>query len=45
MGTIETNGDKILANRVKRRGMSWRIKGADRMAKVIQLRENHELSE
>lgn len=43
MGTIETNGDKLLANRVKKKGMSWTKKGADRMAKVIQLRANDEL--
>ena len=45
MGTIETNGDKILANRVKKRGMSWTVKGADRMAKVIQLRSNDDLTD
>ncbi len=43
MGVIETNGDKLLANRVKKKGMSWTEKGADRMAKVIQLEANGEL--
>lgn len=43
MGTIETNVDKILANRVKKRGMSWVPEGADSMAKVIKLRQNDEL--
>ena len=37
--------DKLTANRMKKRGMSWTIRGAHRMAKVIQLNRNGELSE
>lgn len=44
LGTMESNGDKLIANRMKKRGMSWTIKGAHHMAKVIQLRRNGELS-
>ena len=44
LGTMESNGDKLTANRMKKRGMSWTIRGAHQMAKVIQLRRNGELS-
>jgi len=43
LGTMESNGDKLIANRMKKRGLSWTKKGAMRMAKVIQLRANREL--
>ena len=43
LGTMESNGDKLTANRMKKRGMSWTIRGAQRMAKVIQLNRNGEL--
>ena len=41
---MESNGDKLTANRMKKRGMSWSISGAHRMAKVIQPERNGELS-
>ena len=44
LGTMESNGDKLTANRMKKRGMSWTIHGANRMAKTIQLCRNGELS-
>ena len=44
LGTMESNGDKLTANRMKKRGMSWTVRGAQRMAKVIQARHNDELS-
>lgn len=44
LGTMESNGDKLIANRMKKRGMSWTIRGANRMAKTIQLCRNGELS-
>ena len=44
LGTMESNGDKLTANRMKKRGMSWTIRGANHMAKVIQLCRNGELS-
>ncbi len=44
LGTMESNGDKLTANRMKKRGMSWTIRGANRMAKTIQLSRNGELS-
>jgi hypothetical protein len=43
LGTMESQEDKLFANRVKKRGMSWTIKGVERMGKVIQLRANGEL--
>ena len=45
LGTMESNGDNLIANRMKKRGMSWTIAGAHRMSKVIQLEHNGELSE
>lgn len=45
MGTAEGNIDKELANRLKKRGMSWTIAGGHSMAKVIQLRDNGELED
>lgn len=36
LGTIEGNGDKLIAIRTKRRGMSWRKKGLHSMAKLLQ---------
>ena len=44
LGTMESNGDKLTANRMKKRGMSWTIRGANRMAKTVQLSRNGELS-
>ncbi len=44
LGTMESNGDKLTANRMKKRGMSWTIHGANRMAKAIQLSRNGELA-
>jgi len=43
LGTMESNEDKLVANRMKKRGLSWKIRGAQRMAKVIQLRANGEI--
>ena len=43
LGTMESNGDKLTANRMKKRGMSWTIRGANHMAKTIQLCRNAEL--
>lgn len=40
LGAIESNIDKILANRMKKRGMAWSLKGAQNMTKVIQMRTN-----
>ena len=45
LGAMESNGDKLTANRLKKRGMSWTIRGVHRMSKVIQLNRNGELSE
>ena len=44
LGTIQSNGDKLIANRMKKRGISWTIRGANRMAKTIQLSRNGELA-
>ncbi len=43
LGAIEGNVDKLVANRMKKRGMSWRVIGAQRMARLISLREMGEL--
>jgi len=43
LGTIEGNVDKLVANRLKKRGMSWTIKGAHRMTRLVNLREMGEL--
>ena len=45
LGTMESNGDKLVANRLKKRGMSWSRAGVERLAKVIQLRANGELAQ
>lgn len=37
LGCIEGNEDKIFANRMKKRGFSWTISGAQKMGKGIQL--------
>lgn len=43
LGAIESNMDEPLANRFKKRGMSWTIRGAHHMAKLLQLREGGQL--
>lgn len=40
LGAIESNIDKVLANRMKKRGMAWGYSGAHHMAKVIQMLAN-----
>lgn len=37
LGAMEGNVDKLFADRMKRRGMSWTKKGANRMAELISL--------
>jgi hypothetical protein len=43
LGTMEGNEDKLVANRMKKRGMSWTVQGAQRMAKVLELEANGEV--
>ena len=43
LGAMEANEDKLVANRMKKRGISWKIRGAQRMAKVLQLKANGEI--
>jgi hypothetical protein len=43
LGTMESNGDKLVANRMKNRGISWTIRGAQHLAKVLQLNANDEV--
>ena len=43
LGAIESNVDKLACNRMKKRGMSWTIKGANNMARLISLREMGQL--
>ncbi len=40
MGAIEGNIDKSVANRFKKRGMRFTARGADSLAKVIELKHN-----
>jgi len=41
---MESNEDKLFAHRMKKLGMSWTIKGAQRMGKTIQLSFHGELA-
>jgi hypothetical protein len=43
LGAIESNVDKLVASRMKKRGMSWTRRGGDRMARLINLREQGQL--
>ena len=43
LGTIEGNESNLFADRMKDRGMSWTIPGAQHMGKAIQLSYNGEL--
>ncbi len=43
LGTMESNEDKLFADRMKKRGISWTIPGAQHMGKVIQLVANEDL--
>lgn len=43
LGAIESNIDKLIANRMKKRGMSWTRYGGNRMAQLINLREMGQL--
>lgn len=40
LGSMESNEDKLVANRMKKRGLSWKVEGALRMHKAIQLAAN-----
>lgn len=43
VGAIEGNVDKLIASRMKKRGMSWTKSGGNRMARLINLREKGSL--
>jgi hypothetical protein len=43
IGAIEGNVDKLIASRMKKRGMSWTKDGGNRMARLINLREREQL--
>jgi len=43
LGTMEANQDKLICNRMAKRGMSWKKDGALRMAKILQLSANGEI--
>lgn len=45
MGTVEAYVDKVIANRMKKRGMRWTLAGADAMARLRALKANGELHE
>lgn len=44
LGSMETHIDKLLANRVCKRGMSWSLRGLAAMGKARQLRANGQLT-
>ena len=44
-GAIESNVDKLVANRMKKRGMSWTIAGARRMACLLMVAEDGQLGQ
>jgi len=43
LGAMESNVDKLIANRMKKRGMSWTKKGANRMARLLNIKEQGQL--
>lgn len=43
LGAIESNVDKLVANRMKKRGMSWTLSGAHNLAKLTELRVSGKL--
>jgi hypothetical protein len=43
LGAVEGNVDKLFADRMKKRGMSWTNKGANRMATLISLSHSGKL--
>lgn len=43
LGAMESNGDKLIKNRMAKRGMAWTLTGAKHMAKVLQERKNGQL--
>lgn len=43
LGEVESNVDKLVANRMKKRGMSWTLSGANNLAKLIELRVSGKL--
>ena len=43
LGAIESNVDKLIAHRMKHRGMSWTVAGADHMARLQVCREEGRL--
>ncbi len=44
LGAVEGNVDKLVANRMKKRGMSWTKRGAKRMSRLLQMRHSEELA-
>lgn len=45
LGCMESNVDKLVADRFKKRGMSWSVSGAENMCKIIELSRNGELAD
>ena len=45
LGSMESNVDKLVADRFKKRGMSWSTAGAGHMCKIIELGKNGELAD
>lgn len=43
LGAMESNVDKLAANRMKKRGMSWTKEGANRMVRLLNLRQQGHL--
>lgn len=45
LGCMESNVDKLVASRFKKRGRSWSVSGAHHMCKIIELSRNGELAD
>jgi hypothetical protein len=43
LGAIEGNVDKLVARRMKKRGMSWTIRGAQRMTRLLQMQQEGQI--
>src|SRR5581483_10807520 len=44
LGAIESTGDKLIKNRLGKRGMSWTVAGAEHMVKLLQEQANGRLA-
>ena len=45
IGSIESSNEQLVCNRYKKLGRAWSVAGADRLARLIELRHNGELTD